>query len=104
MTKTFERDGKTYMTHPAEGELEVKYGLPAEVKFCVRCVMSNQRPASAVEFEHHAGSKKTTLSLDAEGVCDACRYAEMKDTRVDWEKRERDLAALCDRFRSRNGS
>ncbi|MEZ5670408.1 MAG: N-acetyl sugar amidotransferase [Alphaproteobacteria bacterium] len=87
-----------------EGGLEVKYGLPAEVRFCTRCVISNQRPSSSVEFEHTRESKKQTIHFDAEGVCDACRYAEAKETRVDWQERERALRSLCDRFRSRNGS
>ena len=92
-------------THPQDGEaLEVKYGLPAEVKFCRRCVISNQRPSSAVEFEHTRDSKKVTIHFDEEGVCDACRYAERKDREFDWDARRADLQALCDRFRSRNGS
>lgn len=84
--------------------LTARFGLPETVIFCSRCVMSNQRPISAVEFEHHPNSKKQTLHFDAEGVCDACRYAEMKDTQVDWGQRERELIALCDKYRSRNGS
>ena len=28
-----------------EMKLEAYYGLPQEVKFCTKCVMSNQRPA-----------------------------------------------------------
>ena len=84
--------------------LEVKYGLPAEAKFCTRCVISNQRPSSSVEFEHTRDSKKQTIQLDEKGVCDACRYAEAKETQVDWEERERALVALCESFRSRNGS
>lgn len=84
--------------------LEAKYGLPREVRFCKRCVISNQRPASAVEFDHRRDSKKTTIAFDEEGVCDACRYAEQKDSGIDWEARERSLVEICDRFRSRNGS
>ena len=41
--------------------LETYYGLPAEVTFCKKCVMSNQRPASTVEFKHTKESKKTTI-------------------------------------------
>ena len=87
-----------------EGRPEVKYGLPAQVVFCRRCVISNQRPASAVEFEHSRDSKKATIHFDDEGVCAACRYAERKEREVDWEERERSLIALCDKYRSRNGS
>jgi N-acetyl sugar amidotransferase len=104
MTATIEKDGKTYLQHPEEGLLEVKYGLPAEVKFCKRCVISNQRPSSSVEFKHTKDSKKATIHFDDEGVCDACRYAEKKNAAVDWAERERKLVALCDKFRSRNGS
>jgi N-acetyl sugar amidotransferase len=84
--------------------LEVKYGLPAEVEFCTRCVISNQRPSSAAEFEHRPDSKKETIHFDENGVCDACRYAEIKETAIDWEEREWALKQLCDRFRSRTGA
>ena len=30
--------------------LEVKYGLPPNVEFCKKCVISNQRPSSIIEF------------------------------------------------------
>ena len=60
-------------------ELEAYYGLPEEVAFCSKCVMSNQRPTSAVEFKHTKDSKKTTMNFDEEGVCDACRTSEIKD-------------------------
>ena len=85
-------------------ELEVKYGLPREVKFCTRCVISNQRPNSAVEFQHTRESKKQTIAFDAEGVCDACRFAEQKRNFIDWDAREKALRELCDRFRKTDGS
>ncbi len=80
------------------------YGLPTEVKFCKRCVISNQRPSSTVEFKNNADSKKETIHLDEEGVCDACRFAEKKNTGIDWEKRDAELRALCDKYRSKDGS
>lgn len=83
---------------------EAFYGLPETVAFCNSCVISNQRPNSTVEFKHTAASKKTTIHFDHEGVCDACRFAETKAQTIDWEQRERELAALCDKYRSRNGS
>jgi N-acetyl sugar amidotransferase len=85
-------------------QLEAKYGLPRRVLFCSRCVISNQRPSSSVEFKHRRDSAKETIRFDADLVCDACRYAEKKNTEVDWEARVRGLEELCDRFRSRNGS
>lgn len=79
------------------------YGLPADVKFCKKCVMSNQRPASAVEFKHTKDSKKTTLNFDSEGICDACRTSEQKG-RINWEQREKELVELLDQHRSKDGS
>jgi N-acetyl sugar amidotransferase len=102
--KTVECDGKTYALDPAEGPLEVKYGLPATVRFCKRCVISNQRPSSAVEFAHKPDSKKHTIQFDEEGVCAACRYAEKKANQIDWAERERQLRSVCDQYRSRNGA
>jgi N-acetyl sugar amidotransferase len=85
------------------GQLEAKYGLPREVKFCTRCVISNQRPNSTVEYAHTESSKKTTINFDAEGVCDACRFAEVKRNKIDWADRERQLRALCDEHRRDDG-
>jgi N-acetyl sugar amidotransferase len=79
------------------------YGLPHEVKFCKKCVMSNQRPASAVEFKHTKDSKKTTLNFDSDGVCDACRTGEQKE-KIKWEDREKELLDLLDQHRSKDGS
>ena len=62
---------------------ETKYGLPGTVQFCKRCVISNQRPNSAVEFRHTTDTKKTTIHFDNDGICDACRVAEEK-ARIDW--------------------
>ena len=84
--------------------LEAKYGLPTEVQFCKTCVISNQRPNSAVEYKHTKESLKKTINLDAEGVCDACRVAEQKKRIINWEEREAQLKALCDRHRSKDGS
>jgi N-acetyl sugar amidotransferase len=83
--------------------MEVKYGLPETVKFCSRCVMSNQRPASAIEFKHQSDSKKVTLYIDDDGVCDACRVATEKE-KIDWKERERELIDLCDQYRKNDGS
>jgi len=85
-----------------EEKLEAKYGLPEKVIFCKRCVMSNQRPASAVEFKHTINSKKVTLNIGEDGVCDACRYAEEKE-HIDWQKRENELLRLLDKYRRNDG-
>jgi N-acetyl sugar amidotransferase len=89
---------------PGLNEREAKYGLPKAVRFCSCCVISNQRPNSAIEFKHTRASKKETIHFNADAVCDACLVAQAKHTSIDWEKRERQLIALCDRFRSRTGA
>jgi len=86
------------------GSGEALYGLPKDVLFCKQCVITNQRPNSAVEFQNVPGSKKTTIAFDAEGVCDACRFAEKKATEIDWVQREGELQELCDRNRKNDGS
>lgn len=85
-----------------ENKYETLYGLPHDVKFCKRCVMSNQRPASAIEFKHTKDSKKTTLNFDEEGVCDACRTGETKHL-INWEAREKQLIELLDKHRRTDG-
>lgn len=87
-----------------ENSLEAKYGLPREIKFCSKCVISNQRPNSAVEYEHTKASKKQTINFDEHGVCDACRVTEQKKGTIDWAERERELMELCNRYRSKDGS
>ena len=86
-----------------ENKLEAYYGLPQEVKFCTKCVMSNQRPASTVEFKHTADSKKTTMQFDENGICDACRTAEIKDN-INWGMREEELIKLLEKHRKNDGS
>lgn len=82
--------------------MEAKYGLPECVAFCARCVISNQRPSSAVEFAHTADSHKSTIAFDEDGVCSACRVAERKRS-IDWDERKRELQDLCDQHRSAHG-
>lgn len=85
-----------------QANLEVKYGLPREIKYCKRCVMSNQRPASTQEFRHTSESKKVTLNIDSEGVCDACRMADEKE-KINWHNREEELLRLLDKHRRNDG-
>ena len=80
------------------------YGLPEKVVFCKRCVMSNQRPASIPEFKHTPDRKGAKyLHMDEEGVCDACRFADVKE-RIDWADRDEQLLRLLDKHRKNDGS
>ncbi|RHX90872.1 N-acetyl sugar amidotransferase [Leptospira stimsonii] len=69
-------------------DLIKKYNLPSEVKFCVKCTVSNQRPR---------------ITFDEKGVCSACNYAEYKRKHIDWNLREKELHELCNRYRKNNG-
>jgi N-acetyl sugar amidotransferase len=91
------------MTTTLAQPLETKYGLPREVRFCRRCVISNQRPNSDIEYKHTSETKKKTINFDGNGVCDACRLAEQKHGTIDWDEREAQLRTLCDRFRRTDG-
>lgn len=82
---------------------ETKYGLPGDVKYCKTCVISNQRPNSAVEYNHSKLTKKATIHFDDQGICDACRVTSQKKHSINWDDREQELKELCDRYRSNNG-
>ena len=60
--------------------------LPKDVKWCKKCVMSNQRPR---------------IFFDENGICSGCLNAEYKKT-VNWNKREDELKKLLDKHRSKN--
>jgi hypothetical protein len=73
------------------------YGLPEGVRYCSRCVISNQRFSSVVERNARPDDPKPTISFQ-DGVCSACLYAERKK-HIDWEARERMLVELCERHK-----
>ena len=85
-------------------ELEAYYGLPSKVKFCKKCVISNQRPSSTIEFKNEKGEKKKVINFNEDGVCSACAYHDEKETGIDWEDRDVKLKSLLDQFRSNDGS
>jgi N-acetyl sugar amidotransferase len=80
------------------------YGLPPDVKYCRTCVISNQRPNSAVEYNHAKGSLKKTINFDENGICDACNFTLRKRTEIDWIDRDKQLRELCDKHRKSDGS
>ena len=60
------------MEHKLEKQL---LNQPKEIKFCKRCVMSNQRPR---------------IYFDSDGVCGGCRNNQFFKETVDWNKRDED--------------
>ncbi|MFZ5761929.1 MAG: N-acetyl sugar amidotransferase [Thermodesulfobacteriota bacterium] len=85
-------------------DLQAYYGLPREVRYCSRCVISNQRPGSVVEFRSKPGDPKPTIEFDEHGVCSACTFADIKENVIDWKAREEQLKELCAAHRSKDGS
>lgn len=83
--------------------MKALYGLPENVVFCKKCVMSNQRPNSAVEFKNTQEIKKDTIAFNDEGICAACQYAEIKEHEIDWNQREKELIKLCNTYRRTDG-
>jgi len=81
-----------------------KYGLPENVIFCKKCIISNQRPGSSVEFKSSDPFNKTGISFEADGICSACKFHEEKERNIDWEKREKELFKLLDKYRRNDGS
>lgn len=82
---------------------EVKYGLPEDVVFCKKCVISNQRPSSVHEHLAKNSDQKNTILFDENGVCGACNFAEYKKT-IDWNIRKKQLEKLLEKHRSKDGS
>jgi N-acetyl sugar amidotransferase len=58
------------------------------VRYCKRCLFPETKP---------------DLSIDADGICDACRSAAIK-REIDWDAREAELKAILERYRSKDGS
>ena len=80
-----------------------RYGLPNEVKFCKKCVISNQRPRSTIEFKNKKDENKEVISFDDSGICSACSFNEEKNQGIDWKEREDTLKTLLSKFRRKTG-
>ena len=74
-----------------------------EVRFCTKCVVSNLRPSSTVEFLKKSSSDHNSINLGNEGICDACLYHTIKEEKIDWDSREDNLLKLCDKYRKSKG-
>ena len=58
--------------------MKTLYGLPKKVIFCKKTLISNQRPSSAIEFNHKKNSTKETLSIDRNKLSDTWKYSQKK--------------------------
>jgi len=82
---------------------EAFFGLPADVKFCRVCVISNQRPSSTVEFKHTKSDIKSVIDFNEDGVCAACSYNQVKEGKIDWQAREEALKETLAKHRRTDG-
>ena len=81
-----------------------KNGLPLEIKYCVKCNLSNQRPTSVNEYFHTNTTEHSTVEFDEKGVCYGCNFVEKEfNNTINWKDREKELIELCDKYRKNNG-
>ena len=79
-------------------------GLPSEVKFCKKCLLSNQKPTSTNELLHNKDTIQIPIEFDNEGVCYACRSVEKKfNNTIDWKLREKELIDLSKKYKDFKG-
>ena len=79
-------------------------GLPSEVKFCKKCLLSNQKPTSTNELLHNKDTIQIPIEFDTEGVCYACRSVEKKfNNTIDWKLREKELIDLSKKYKDFKG-
>lgn len=79
------------------------FGLPEKIVYCKKCVISNQRPRSTVEFQNKPEDSKETIAFGSDGICEACKFNEEKNLNIDWTLREADLLKLLDKHRRSSG-
>ena len=72
----------------------------SELIYCKKCVISNYRPSSVVEFQNKPKDLKPYIEFK-NGICSACSFREIKET-IDWDVRREELEVLCEKFRSKN--
>lgn len=63
--------------------------LPKEVKFCIKCGISNQRPG---------------ILFDENNICAPCNFTAKKKTGIDWAARKKEFEKILEKFRSKDGS
>ena len=58
------------------------------IKYCRHCVYPETKP---------------DLSLDENGICDACRFVDVKDT-TNWDLRRKEFVEIFEKFKNKDGS
>ena len=74
---------------------KISNGLPEQVKYCVKCNISNQQPTSTNEYRHDSETIQLTIDFDDDNICAACKANDIKwDGTVNWEDREKELGKM----------
>ena len=80
------------------------YGLPLEVKYCVKCNIINQTPTGINEYKHDKNSSQIPIEFDSNNVCFACKSNKKKwDGQINWKDREKELIDLCNSYKDFKG-
>ena len=79
------------------------FGLPEKVIHCKNCLMTNQKPFSVNESKNTPNKKKLGMEIHENGLCSACDYSFKKDKEIDWDKREKLLVQMLEKYRKNNG-
>ena len=78
------------------------FGMPEDIIFCKRCIISNQRPISTIEFKSKNTLNKKGIDIAVDSICSACKYTDIKN-KINWDDREIKLKKLLDKYRKKNG-
>ena len=82
-----------------------KYGLPNDVKYCKKCLTSNQRATTRSEQrikKLDQDIQDKTLKFFDDNICGACKIKEGWKN-IDIEKRKNDFLKILEKYRSKNG-
>ena len=80
------------------------HGLPSEIKYCIKCNISNQQPTSTNEYKHDHNTIQIPIEFDSNNVWYACRVNEKKwNSKIDWKERERELKYFCEKYKNFKG-
>jgi N-acetyl sugar amidotransferase len=74
-----------------------------KVRFCNKCVESNQRFMTSAQHNLTDNKQNSFIDFDEDGVCLACKFFERKKS-FDWNSREKELENILDRHRKSDGS
>ncbi len=81
-----------------------RYGMPIEVKYCIKCNTTNQQPTSTNEYKHDKHTIQIPIEFDENNVCHACKVVEEKwNGKIDWKEREKELLELSKKYKNVKG-